>query len=108
MHGKRSAEVCTIVAKRCGNLGALTKLGAHFWLVLPEVGVSTRWVRKRRSRSALLQFHHFLLFRLAHLFHLLDLAIGQLLNLIQGALLFVFGNLLVLQRLLDGVVSITA
>src|SRR5215472_7861112 len=60
------------------------------------------------GRSALLQLEHLFLLRLAHLFHFLDLVIGQLLDLVERALLIVFGNLFVLHRLLDGVIAVTA
>src|SRR5437660_5188198 len=43
--------------------------------------------------TLLLQLQDFLLFSLAHLFHLLDFAVGQLLNFVERALLFVLGNL---------------
>src|SRR5271165_4056905 len=61
-----------------------------------------------KLRRALLQLQHFLLFALAHVFHLLDFAVGQLLNFVERALLFVLGNFLVLQRLFDGVVAVAA
>src|SRR5208283_4635917 len=56
----------------------------------------------------LLEFQHFLLFALAHLFHLLNFVVGELLNFIECAFLVVFGNFLVLNRLLDGLVAVAA
>src|SRR6185437_457408 len=61
-----------------------------------------------QARCAALYLHHFFFLRLAHLFHLLDFVVGKLLGLGAGALLFVFGDLLVLQSLLDGIVSVAA
>src|SRR5258705_9001057 len=55
----------------------------------------------------LLNLHHFFLFGLAHLFHLLDLVVSQLLDFIHGPLSVVFGNVLVLHRLLDRIVAVT-
>src|SRR3954452_17962840 len=49
--------------------------------------------------------HHFLLFTPRELFHPLDLFIGQLLNLIQRALLLVLGDPLLLRRLLARLVA---
>jgi hypothetical protein len=59
-----------------------------------ETGTLTFKETKMRQEF-LFDLHHFFLFCLAHLFHLLDLAVCELLNLIEGALLVVFGNLLV-------------
>src|SRR5882762_10606766 len=42
----------------------------------------------RRSADGSLDLHHFLLLHLAHVFHLLDLIVGELLDLLQGPLLF--------------------
>src|SRR5713101_4533919 len=53
-----------------------------------------------------LNLHHFLLFAFAHLFHLLDFVVGELLVFFHGALLVVFGDLFVLHRLLDGIVVV--
>src|SRR6266567_7879498 len=64
--------------------------------------------QRRTTNNPSLYFHHFFFFRLAHVFHLLDLAIRQLLDLIHRALLFVLGNLFVLQRFLDRIVAVAA
>src|SRR5436305_2173439 len=56
----------------------------------------------------LLDLHHFFLLRLAHIFHLLDLTIGELLDFIQGAFLVVLGNFLVLHGLFNSIVAIAA
>src|ERR1700740_2884539 len=61
---------------------------------------------ERPDERTLLQLQNFLLFRLAHLFHLLNLVVSQLLNLIQRPLLFIFRNLLILERFFDRVISI--
>ena len=45
--------------------------------------------------TTLLDFHHFLLFGFAHVFHLLNFIVGKLLDFSAGTLLFVFGDLLV-------------
>src|ERR1035438_194252 len=55
-----------------------------------------------------LELQHFLFLGLAHLFHLLDFVVGELLNLVERALLVVFGDLLVLHRLLDRIVAVAA
>src|SRR6267143_3199134 len=62
----------------------------------------------QRRADGSLDLHHFLLLHLAHVFHLLDLIVGELLDLVEGPLPFVFGDLLVLHRLLDGVIAIAA
>ncbi len=51
-----------------------------------------------------LHYFHFLL--AAHLFDALDLVVRELLNLFQGALLFVCGDGLVLGSFLDGIVAV--
>jgi len=43
-----------------------------------------------RAKLALLELQDFLLFYLAHLFHLLDLVVGELLDFVDGALFVVF------------------
>jgi hypothetical protein len=57
-----------------------------------QVGMGGRY-RNETSDSDL---HHFFLFALAHLFHLLDFVVGELLDLLERLLLVVFGDLLVL------------
>src|SRR5271154_3486009 len=65
--------------------------------------------REAQSKvSPLFNLHYFFLFPFAHLFHLLDLVIGELLDLVDGALLIVFGNFLVFHGLLDAVVAVAA
>src|SRR5690242_14965230 len=50
--------------------------------------------------------HHFGFLLFGHLFHALDLFVGQLLDLVEGALLFVLGDLLVLGRLFDQLIAV--
>src|SRR3954463_5106080 len=68
---------------------------------------SDSFPRDNRYHSYLLQLQDFLFLRLAHLFHLLDLVVGQLLNFIEGSLLVVLSDLLVFESLLDSVIAIT-
>ena len=49
--------------------------------------------RKKALRARSLNLHHFFFFALAHLFHLLDFVVGQLLDFIHGPLLVVLGDL---------------
>src|SRR5271154_844904 len=59
----------------------------------------------RRPRSHL---HDFGFFLLRELFHAPDFAVGHLLDLFHGALLFVLADLLVLGELLEGVIAVAA
>src|SRR6202049_2440943 len=59
-----------------------------------------------RYRS--LEFENFLLFRLDRLVQLLDVAVGQLLNLIQSAAVLVFADERVLEQLLHVFVPVPA
>src|SRR5260370_12313370 len=62
----------------------------------------------QRPTPVLFDFHDFFFFRFAHLFHLLDFVVSELLNLFHGAFFFVFSDLLVLQRFLNGIVAVAA
>src|SRR5689334_17122981 len=52
--------------------------------------------KDQRPTTVLLNFHHFFFFGLAHVFHLLDFVVGQLLDLPGRALVFVFSDFLIL------------
>src|SRR6185437_461937 len=52
--------------------------------------------------------HHFRFLLLAHLFHALDLVVGELLHLVEGALLLIAGDGLVLRCLFDYIVAVAA
>src|SRR6185437_654448 len=52
--------------------------------------------------------HHFRVLLLAHLFHALDLVVGKLLHLVNGALLLIAGDGLVLRCFFDYIVAVAA
>src|SRR5579864_3513356 len=55
-----------------------------------------------------LNFHDFFFLGFAHLFHLLDLIVSELLDLFQRAALVIFRDFFVFQRLFDLIVTIAA
>src|ERR1700735_2887437 len=70
----------------------------------PERRRSTSWKFPR----ALLDLQNFLFLDLGGLVDLLHVPVGQLLNLVVSPLVLVFGDLLVLEQRLDGLVAVAA
>src|SRR5580704_975277 len=70
-----------------------------------KAGVGTNADAARRWR-ALLDFEDFFFFGAGGLVDFVHIAVGQLLNLVVGALVFVFGDVFVLEQRLDGLVAV--
>src|SRR5271165_2306434 len=103
-----SGRICWIcaVGAVAGHVLRYRILPLWFLCVLcGDVNSSTTEVTEDHRGRGLLDFHDFFFFGLAHLFHLFDFVVGELLDLVERALLFVFGDLLVFEGLLDGVVA---
>src|ERR1700678_3022101 len=100
-----------------GDAGSrrLARHQAGYWRSAQDLpwlcqGLCTNYLREMPSHfpGHCLERQHFLFFALGQLFHLLDLVVGELLQLVQRAALFVFGDLFLLHRLLDHLVAVAA
>src|ERR1700734_4572723 len=62
----------------------------------------------RRAEPTALDLHDFGFLLFGHLFHFFDFFVGELLDLVEGALLFVFGNLFIFGGFFDEIVAVAA
>src|SRR6185437_6860170 len=103
----QSTRINTIVASN--QRFTLSSWTPEMWFKVAYQDLPLRWgALGKPIQTRLLDFHYFLFLGTAHFLHLLDFVIGEALDFLQGTALIVFRDLLVLERLLDKLVSVAA